>query len=87
MQISAQSKVASLLPRLTDRVPGQDCFEEVITKTTGYIDNIVDPCSSQKTPCCWKLASLPPLQLADTSSVDCHLVKSLLKEIYLLGID
>ena len=35
-------------------------------KTAGYIDMIVNHCSSQSLPCCWKVPGvhLPPLQRA-----------------------
>ena len=42
-------------------------------KTTGHIDMIVNRRSLQFMSWCWKLASLPPLQLAATS-VDGNLV-------------
>ena len=76
MEVSLPSKIAGLLPRLGGRIPTQDFSEDVtiIIKTTGYIENIVNDCSPQSHSWCWKLAGLPPLQLAPTSSVDCNLV-------------
>ena len=70
---SRHSKIAGLLPRLGGRIPAQDFSEK---ETTSYIENIVNQCSSQVAPWCWKLAGLhlPPLQLAVTSSVSGNLV-------------
>ena len=73
---SRHFKVASLLPRLSEWIPRQNCCEVVNIVnilTTGDKDDIVNRCRSQLRSWCWKLATIPPLQLAATS-VNRHLV-------------
>ena len=79
MQRSRLSEIAHLLPKLFGWIPPQDLGEVVTLRhrhilTAGHMDMIVDHRSSQFTSWCWKVAGLPPLQLASSFSVDGNLV-------------
>ena len=79
MQRSRLSEIAHLLPKLFGWIPPQDLGEVVTLRhrhilTAGHMDMIVNHRSSQFTSWCWKVAGLPPLQLASSFSVDGNLV-------------
>merc|ERR1712210_312447 len=73
MIVSPHSEIANELPGFGGRIPPQDLSEEIIIITAGHIDMILNHCCSQLISSCWKATGLPPLQLADTSSVDGNL--------------
>merc|ERR1719350_1997475 len=73
MVISPHTKTANFLPVSGGRIPPQDLGEGVTIITASHIDMIFNHCGFQSISWCWKAASLPPLQLASTSSVDGNL--------------
>ena len=79
MEVSGSAKVSSSLPRLSNRVPGQDGAEfDAMIETSGDEEEITDQGGSQSGIWLRKISTLnlPPLQLAAVG-IDCHLIVSI----------